>query len=540
MTHETIRPSDTQGPSPAELTLVGEIGLILEGGREPDALDAALLRLRSAAGANVCELFLVTPHRGEMVLVSHQGADADAFLQRDRFQAGEGFPGMVLSGGAVLATRSLRTEDDFLRSRVKSAGYVGAICVPLRSGEDVVGCLLLAWKEPPPHWRSCIRASVFGSMLLSGAVDAARSRARWAGARIPDGSAASYERELKALTAADEARVVVFSSAGSGAPGRESYCRLTREECPACRTGRTQVLGARAGWPKECIRSRCVSRARYCVPLTQGDDLWGVASVAFRRRAPVPLTRRLPAMLWFTEGFTAPGQALPRAVDPDPGFGSDGGGEARLQIRCLGGFEVQLDGRVLHAADFARAKAHELLARLTLGGGTPLSAERLARDLWPRAPTTPSLLNRFHVTMSALRRVVEPPGARRPGWIHVRTDRGRYYLDPEASIRVDLWEFDRILRQVARDSLGAGERRSSAELMNHLARLYRGDAFDGVFESDWATDAGRLWRVRWIRVLRGLRGPPTPRVLRTFGGCTTDRSGEDSVRRPEEVEQDRS
>jgi len=510
---DPIGPGDRQQPTPAELQLAGEIALLLEGGSNPDGLDAALLHLRDAVSADVCELFIVGPRADEMVLVSHHGPDVEAFTQLDRFDVGEGFPGIVLDTGEALATRSLASDDDFLRFRVKAMGYTGAVCLPLRAGQELRGCLLLAWKEPPPEWGSHLRAAWWVGVLVGAAVDAACVRARLAGLRTSAAERGALEESLRALAAADEARLaLVGHSSGDDAAEEVSPC-VSTDTCRACLTGEVQVLGGRKGWPEGCIASRCVTRARYCVPLTEGADVVGLATVAWHRHAPAPVTRRLPAILWFLEGYSSINAERTHPADsgrrvPRSEFGKG----ARLQVRCLGGFEVRLEGRVLRAADFGRSKAYELLACLAAANGLPLPSEALARVLWPRIPLA-SILNRLHVTLSALRRVVEPPGSRRPEWLHVRTNGNRYFLDQGSSVWVDLAEFDRLARLAERQRVHDREGVVPAPVMGELAELYRGDAFHGAFDADWAMATALLWRERWAR-LQATAGTGRPSVPR--------------------------
>lgn len=488
--------------SAPELALVGEVALLLDGGRDLDGLDAALMCLRARTAADACEMFLATPEGQEMVLVSHQGADPDAFCQRDRFRIGEGFPGIVLNTGAVLSTAMLQSEGDFLRSRVKALGYTSAVCVPVRCGTEVGGCLFLAWKEAPVALLGPARAALLAALPLGAAVEAARTRARGLDRAGVADTASTLEARFRRLTSADEARLIVFGTGSrterAGLPS-EAAPRVANR-CPARQSGRPQVLGVRSGWPQACIQSQCVCRARYCLPLKEGDDVWAVATVAFERQAPTPLTRRLPAALWLAEGVS-PARSrlqphdgtLPPEADPAVG--------TRLRIRCLGGFEVWVGDRLLRSSDFSRTKAYELLARLVLASGRPTTADELAGALWPRAETA-LLRNRFHVTLSALRGVIEPPSRHPRDWLHVRADGGRYYLDPHSPLYVDLWHFDALLRQAM---LPGRQHRQGADfpaLLDRAVRLYAGDAFEGAFDADWAQGAARHWRDRLLRALQ--------------------------------------
>ena len=319
--------------SASELALVGEIAVLLDGGRDLDGLDAALLCLRSRTGAEACEMFLATPGGQEMVLVSHQGADPEAFCQRDRFRSGEGFPGIVLNTGTALSTQLLQSEDDFLRSRVKGLGYTSAVCVPVHCGTEVGGCLFLAWKEPPPPRLRPARIALLAALPLGAAVEVARARARNPEAMGATDPAVTLEARLRRITSADDVRLIVFEATASRVRTEDppEGPLAAADVCIARRSGRPQVLGARSGWPQACIRSHCVCKARYCVPLKNGDDVWGVVTVAFERHAPTPLTRRLPAALWLAEGVSSARSglqphdgALPREAGPPalPAFSS--------------------------------------------------------------------------------------------------------------------------------------------------------------------------------------------------------------------------
>lgn len=484
--------------SVSDLALVGEISLLLDGCRGLDGSEAVLSCLRARTAADVAELFLTMPGHGEVVLVSHDGADSEAFFQRDRFPSGEGFPGIVLDTGAVITTATLDAEREFLRSRVKTLGYTSAVCVPIVCGEEVSGCIFLASKRAPPAGGPPARAALLASLPLAAAVEAARSRARAAARGDPGDDTIRKLREgLRTLTFADDVRVRLYERIRSSEDTSESESGPTNEApCPARDSGQIQVRGARSGWPGACLQSRCLCRARYCLPLRADDGVFGVVSVAFERTAPLPLTCRLPAALWVTEGISLAALPFPRSGEEVQGR-PDRDERCRLQIRCLGGFEVRVDGRLVRASDFDRSKAYELLARLVWAAGRPTTACDLGRALWPDADPT-LLRNRLHVTLSALRRVIEPPSRRRGDWCHVRTDGGRYYLDPESPVYVDLWNFDALLRQIVAPNPSSGPTTTAYQPLERAARLYEGGAFAGAFEAEWALTASRRLHDRWL------------------------------------------
>lgn len=443
---------------PSELALVGEIELLLQRAGELEALDGALEHLRERSGAEVCELFLAAPEDREVFLVSHQGADLDAFSRRDRFGAGEGFPGMVLSSAASLVTDQLPAERDFLRSRVKALGYTSALCTPLGPGTDVSGGILLAWKKPPRDMASALRMTALASVPIGTAIDLMRAHLRM--------------HQLQHLVTHHGEPI-----AGNGLP----LLRLTDSEaetlrCPAHHTGQVQVLGGRMGWPSCCREAGCATSARYCVPLLRDAQVWAVATTAFRDRPPVPHTRYLPAALWLTEDLAPPDTRL---AEPARATVIRPTAESRLRIRCFGGFTIAVDGQVVERSQTSRQKARELLALLVSTSGRPSTLEYLAQQLWPNV-SIERARNRFHVTLSALRRAIEPADSH--GALHIRRDGQRYFLDPHSSVYIDLWHFHQLIREAA--TARRSIERELALLEEALA-LYSGEPFAGEFVGGW-------------------------------------------------------
>lgn len=475
--------------SPEDLALVGEIAALVDARHLLDSLDVALQRLRDHSGAEAAELFFADPRGQEMFLVSHQGADVDAFCQRDRFRAGEGFPGIVLRTAAPVLTASLPGDADFLRARVKAHHYQSAVCMPIRQGEAVSGCLLLAWKESAVDLERAAQLAALVSRPIGLAVEVVRARIRLqeferlsARVRGPTNPGERWVPVLPANAtsaiwlsdAAGNTASVSFAVRGIAADETARHARSALERCPARYTDGPQVRGGRAGWPVQCLKTGCAAKARYCIPLAEAGRTWGVATVGFHDRAPVPLTRHLPAALWVAEDLT------PRcaSASTDRLIVTRALREARLEIRCLsGGFSVTLDGRPLDRAALGRSKARELLGLLVAASGRPRSGAQLAEILWPDA-SLPQAHNRFHVTLSALRRAIEPPGARR--WTHLRRDGSSYYLDARSPVFVDLWHFRELVRRAGTAS-GTGPAEDARSLLEEAVALYDGEPFDGQF-----------------------------------------------------------
>ena len=455
-------PFDVRGvwssAGPSELALIGEIGMLLQGRSELDALDGALELLRERSGAEVSELFLAAPDDREVFLVSHQGPDLEAFSRRDRFRAGEGLPGMVLSGAASVIADQLPAEQDFLRSRVKALGYSGAVCTPLGPGTDVSGSVLLAWKNPPRDMAGALRLAALASVPIGTAADLMRAHLRM--------------RQMQHL------------ATHSGAPMEENGHPLLQRidaearapRCPAQRTNQVQVLGGRMGWPTYCREAGCTAPVRYCIPLLRDAHVWAVATVAFRDPPPMPRTRHLPAALWLTEDLVP---ADTRGAPPARAAAIRSLPEARLRIQCFGGFAISLGGRPAQRSHMGRHKARELLALLVATSGRPRPLEYLAEQLWPDVPIERAR-NRFHVTLSALRRAIEPGDARSA--LHIRRDGPRYALDPDSAVFVDLWHFHQLIREAA---VAGQPKERTITLLEQALALYSGELFAGEFTGGW-------------------------------------------------------
>ena len=103
-----------------------------------------------------------------------------------------------------------------------------------------------------------------------------------------------------------------------------------------------------------------------------------------------------------------------------------------------------------------------------------------------------TLRNRFHVTLSTLRRTIEAPGSERP---HIARDGMHYRLDTGTGVNVDLWEFGELVKKATAGPLtDAALRRLEAALA-----LYRGDPFEGEFRASWPDECAGHARREMLR-----------------------------------------
>ncbi len=128
-----------------------------------------------------------------------------------------------------------------------------------------------------------------------------------------------------------------------------------------------------------------------------------------------------------------------------------------LQIRVLGSFAVRWRSNQPNQPDqwnesgeLRRRRVRELVAALIVHRS--LSRDRLIELLWPDLDLVKAQQN-LRVTLTYVRRVLEPERRRGEPGYHLRTDGDRVQLFESAMLDVDLWRFERYLNEasVARD-----------------------------------------------------------------------------------------
>jgi DNA-binding SARP family transcriptional activator len=148
-----------------------------------------------------------------------------------------------------------------------------------------------------------------------------------------------------------------------------------------------------------------------------------------------------------------------------------------LALRCLGDFEVQLDGQPLlrsawqgHSAGAIRMQRMLLcLAR----HHEPQSIDLIARYVWPDVWDQIDVAHNFHLTLAGLRRVLEPDLGQGGTSRFVATTPQGYQLHPNIRATVDLDLFQAELRsgRVA----ATGQQDAAREAFMRAEQLYGGD-----------------------------------------------------------------
>lgn len=135
------------------------------------------------------DIFLLEEDKTTLRMVLHRGQAAEAFWTRNIFQVGEGYPGIVAKSRKPMVGTHLASDTNFLRDAVVLAGFQQIACIPLLSGENLMGVMSVATRETTPFDER--------SVQLLTAVGA------WAGLAIENASLHSNARRLAVLEERD-------------------------------------------------------------------------------------------------------------------------------------------------------------------------------------------------------------------------------------------------------------------------------------------------------------------------------------------------
>ncbi len=96
------------------------------------------------------DIFLLEEDKTTLRMVLHRGQAAEAFWTRNIFNVGEGYPGIVAKTRKPLVGRQLANDSNFRRNAVVEAGFQQIACVPLLSGENLMGVMSVATRTNDP------------------------------------------------------------------------------------------------------------------------------------------------------------------------------------------------------------------------------------------------------------------------------------------------------------------------------------------------------------------------------------------------------
>jgi two-component system sensor histidine kinase DevS len=96
------------------------------------------------------DIFLLEDDKTTLRMVLHRGQAAEAFWTRNMFQVGEGYPGLVAQSRKSMIGVHLASDTNFLRDAVVQAGFQQIACIPLLSGENLIGVMSVATRDTEP------------------------------------------------------------------------------------------------------------------------------------------------------------------------------------------------------------------------------------------------------------------------------------------------------------------------------------------------------------------------------------------------------
>ena len=141
------------------------------------------------------------------------------------------------------------------------------------------------------------------------------------------------------------------------------------------------------------------------------------------------------------------------------------------RIEVLGPARLLVDGAVVERPELRRARVRELLAVLTIH--PTLGRERAMDLLWPDLVPADAARN-LRVTLTHLRRFLEPDRERGEQGYHVRADGDQVRLLPSERLTVDVWELHHHLH-AATVARTAGDVAGQIVHLERVVALWRGD-----------------------------------------------------------------
>jgi len=96
------------------------------------------------------EIWLLEEDNISLRMVLHRGQAAEAFWTRNRFKIGEGYIGIVAQDRKTLVSTDVEHDLRFIRSAVVKAGFHQIACIPMLSGEQLMGVMSVAKRGEEP------------------------------------------------------------------------------------------------------------------------------------------------------------------------------------------------------------------------------------------------------------------------------------------------------------------------------------------------------------------------------------------------------
>lgn len=532
----TLRKAGDTTPELAD-DLAGIAVLVARTSDEPlqQGLRDALDFLLHATVADAGEAFVAEPHGAGVVRACHRGHFRHAFDQVQRFDPGEGFPGLALSYGQPVYTVHLCEDPRFLRTHVKREGFQTYVCAPLANRRDTLGCLALSFRRSDIDLERVLNLLRWVGTPMGLVIDTTLARLReaaaipWRGVqaapqhRLPQAMQAMLQ-EMVRISHADGGEMFVPWQAmelrvATACAGTVPGCPVLSAEgigsCPVFASGRPRILrGRRAGWPPVCRATTHPAGAWCCVPISCDGHSLGMGRLLFRHLRPSPPNENIALIEGLasltaeklrdvrdqlTHAHSAPGASGGSLARQSAG--SRDYGLAHLAIRCFGSMELSIEGVSVPAAAIHRKRVTALLGILLTNHDRPLSRDTLIELLWPSAGPG-AHTRQFHVLIHELRKLLEPQGRIGNG-LYVRSDGDRYSFSTQAPSWIDTLEFCALLER-ARTADGAGDEHTAIVAYEAAVELYRGDYLQDEAFAEWCEPARERLREACIGALQRL------------------------------------
>ncbi|HRQ24460.1 MAG TPA: GAF domain-containing sensor histidine kinase, partial [Anaerolineales bacterium] len=158
-----------------DMILLNGIASTLTSSLELDEiLNKTLARVMNYMKVEAGEIFLLEEDKTTLRMVLHRGQAAEAFWTRNIFKMGEGFIGMVAKTRRPMLSADLAGDANFLREAVVKAGFQQIACIPLLSGENLMGVLSIAARDASPFEQRNIEMLIAVSGWAGLAIENAR------------------------------------------------------------------------------------------------------------------------------------------------------------------------------------------------------------------------------------------------------------------------------------------------------------------------------------------------------------------------------
>jgi DNA-binding SARP family transcriptional activator len=175
---------------------------------------------------------------------------------------------------------------------------------------------------------------------------------------------------------------------------------------------------------------------------------------------------------------------------------------ASLKIKLFGEFGVWRGDDPVEGEEWGGQKPRSLLKLLLTRPGRAFSKDEIVEALWPGV-SLQDADRRLRITVSLLRRALEPELGRGSDSHYVLSRRPGYTFDERADCEVDTWEFEKH-RQRAGGAQETGELDGAIGEYRKALELASGEFLAEEPYEDWAMEAREEWREQHLAVLSNL------------------------------------